>query len=437
MQKLHPKPIITTLLLVALLLVGCTTVNANSESDHDQAALPNAPRGDVAPIAVVPALTATAIPTLTPLPTPTETATEVPTLAPTITREPTTTPRPQPTEPVITAAEERAVSTQATATAIAEVAAQYADIGTLPARVVMTMPHEYQRLNNCAPTTTSMVMRFYGLSVVQADMAALQKPVREDVNVTAEEVALSIRELGLEAYVGHSDDVDTVVRLLAAGFPIISEEWIDHDGGMGHFRAIKGYDRDRQQILYNDSFYGADLWRSYDNFLRAWAPYNNKFVLPYRAEQEPLVRALLGDQWEESGDYARLLETTTAQVERNPSDVYALWGQGEALVRVGEPEQAIVAFESAIGTGSLPRRYLWYRYGYFEALNQVGHYDDLLAVSRTPLDQMKRSEDIRYHRAVAFLALGRTDEAITSLELALQDNPRFIPAQAMLAELGG
>jgi tetratricopeptide (TPR) repeat protein len=435
MQNLHTNIIITTLLLVTLLLVGCTTANANPESDHDQAALPNGPQGDVPPVAIAPTLTHTAIPSLTPIPVPTETATA--TLPPTLTPEPTITPRPQPTEPVITVAEQRALATQATATAIANLAAQYADINALPARVEMPMVHEYQRLNNCAPTTTSMVMRFYGINVVQADMAALQKPIREDVNVTAEEVANSVREVGLEAYVGHSRDLDLVIRLLAAGFPIIAEEWIDHDEGMGHFRAIRGYDREQQRILYNDSFYGPGLWRSYDNFLRAWAPYNNKFVLPYRADQEPLVRALIGDQWEESGDYSQLLETTTAQVERNPADAYALWGQGEALVRLGRPQEAIVAFESAIGTGALPWRYLWYRYGYFEALNQVGRYEDLLAVSRTSLDQMKRSEDIRYHRAVAFVALGRTEEAITSLELALQDNPRFIPAQAMLAELGG
>lgn len=436
MQNFHFNKIITPLLLVVLLLVGCSTVSANPEGDYDQAELPNAPQSDV-PIAVAVNVTATSIPSLTPIPIPTETATSTPTVAPTNTHEPTITPRPQPTEPVVTVAEQRTLDAHATATAVADLASQYADVNALSARVVLEMPHEYQRLNNCAPTTTSMVMRFYGFDVVQADMAALQKPVREDVNVTAEEVAASIQELGLKTYIGHNGTPELMSRLLAAGFPIITEEWINHDGGMGHFRAIRGYDRERQQILFNDSFYGPDQWRSYEVFMRDWEPYNNKFVLPFREEQEGLVRGIIGQDWEESADYQRLLNVSTSTTQEDPTNAYGWWGKGEALVRLGQPEEAIVAFETAIQTGKLPWRYMWYRYGYFEALNQVGRYEDMLVISRTPLDQMKRSEDIRYHRAIAFLALGQTDDAINSLELALQDNPRYIPAQTMLEELGG
>ena len=437
MQNIQLRYTITIFIVGVFLLVGCTTANANSDANQDQAALPNAPQSDIPPVAVAPTLTATAIPSLTPIPQPTEIPTETPTLVPTNTPEPTITPRPQPTEAVLTVAEQRALAVQATATAIAQLAEQYADINALPARVVLEMPHEYQRLNNCAPTTTSMVMRFYGLQVVQADLAALQKPIREDVNVTAEEVAASIQELGLEAYVGHNGTPELMIRLLAAGFPIITEEWIDHDGGMGHFRAIRGYDREQQQILYNDSFYGPGLWRSYDNFMKAWEPYNNKFVLPYAKEDEALVSAIIGRDWDERADYERLLNFSTSTTQAEPDNVYAWWGRGESLVRLGQPAEAIVAFETALEKGTLPWRYLWYRYGYFEALNAVGRYEDTLTLSRQPLNQMVRSEDIRYHRAVALQALGRTDEAITELERALADNPRFIPAQVMLGELGG
>lgn len=437
MQTIYTRHLFVMLLFGTLLLVGCTTANANPEENQDQAALQNTAQNDVPPVANVPTLTATAIPSLTPIPQPTETPTETPTVVPTNTPEPTITPRPQPTEPVLTVAEERALSQHATATAVAELAEQYADINALPARVVLEMPHEYQRLNNCAPTTTSMVMRFYGFNVVQADMAALQKPIREDVNVTAEEVAASIQEIGLETYVGHNGTPELMIRLLAAGFPIITEEWIDHDGGMGHFRAIRGYDRDQQQILYNDSFYGPGLWRSYTSFMNAWEPYNNKFVVPYRTEDEALVSAIIGRDWDERADYERLLNFSTTTTQSEPDNVYAWWGRGEALVRLGQPQEAVVAFETALEKGTLPWRYLWYRYGYFEALNAVGRYEDTLTLSRQPLNQMVRSEDIRYHRAVALQALGRTDEAITELERALADNPRFIPAQAMLAELGG
>lgn len=51
------------------------------------------------------------------------------------------------------------------------------------------------------------------------------------------------------------------------------------------------------------------------------------------------------------------------------------------------------------------------------------------------LEQMKRSEDLHYHRAVALHGLGRTAEARAELELALVDNPRFAPAQILLDQL--
>ena len=130
------------------------------------------------------------------------------------------------------------------------------------------MTHFYQRLNNCAPTTSAIVLSYYDLGKSQADMAALQKPVPQDVNVTAEEVAASMRNVGMRAFVGINGDIATIERLLAAGFPVMSEEWLRYDGGMGHFRAIAGYDREQRQILYHDSFLGPDRWRPYDEFLR-------------------------------------------------------------------------------------------------------------------------------------------------------------------------
>ena len=307
----------------------------------------------------------------------------------------------------------------------------------LPARVELAMSHTYQGVNNCAPASTSMALSYFGLDKTQYDMASLQKPNSNDVNVTAEEVADSIRDTGMKAYVGYNGDIELMLQLAAAGFPALTEEWIDYDGGMGHFRTLAGYDQTLQQVLHNDSYYGPGLWRDYDTFLRDWHYYNNKFVVPYHPEQEAQLKALIGDNWEEQKMYQNLRAITEEQVEINPADANAWWGLGEALLYLGQPHDAVYAFEQALATNALPWRYMWYRYGYFEALNQIGHHEEMLAASLDTLNQMGWSENIRYQRAVALNALGRNEEAKSELQKALVDNPRFVVASVLLTELGG
>ncbi|MDQ4078242.1 MAG: tetratricopeptide repeat protein [Chloroflexota bacterium] len=487
------------LLLFGLFVTGCTpslqaamdAVTSPDEQAESAAMVTLAPTFTATVPSVTPSRTATTTSIPTSTATATQTATSTPTETPTVTPSPTETPMPTSTPTHDPDAEleyevqegdtpgeiasrfgvdvdelmayngiddarhlrlgailrvpvgrDRIAAMRATATVVAEatreaVEQQAIALETLPERVVLEMTHTYQKPNNCAPASTSMVLSVYGISKTQFDMAAIQKPVSADVNVTAEEVAASIRDVGMRAYVGYNGDILLLQQLLAAGFPVMTEEWMSYDGGMGHFRAIRGYDRTTQQILHNDSYYGPNLWRSYDAVLRDWRPFNYKYVVPYWAEQEALLKQIIGPNWDRAVMYENLRVASVERTNTNPNDGYAWWGLGEALLQQGNPQDAINAFETAIATGTLPWRFMWYHYDYFEALNQVGRYEDTLAVTETTLGQMRRSEDLRYHRAVALRALGRTDEATVQLQRALEDNPRFAPAQALLAEMGG
>lgn len=467
------------LILLALLLVGATGCDAPTHAAGDDAGVAlaeDSPATQALPTLTplpswTPSPTATREPSATPSPTATATATAIP--------SPTLTPTPDPNAEVtyvvqsgdtmgqiaqqfglpleslvvyndlddgsriqegsllrIPVGEARVAGMYATATVVAYVTPT-AVPAALPERVVLPMAQVYQARNNCAPSTTAMMLSAYGITASQQEMAALQKPNANDVNVTAEEVVASLNETGLQAYLGYNGTIDLVQRLLAAGFPVMTEEWMAYDGGVGHFRAIRGYDRREGAILYNDSFYGPNLWRGESQFLRDWHPYNGKFIVPYRAEQAATLAAILGPDWYPATMYQSLATKSAAQVQANPNDAYAWWGWGEALLWQGKPEEAINAFEQSIATGILPARYEWYRYGYLDALNRVGRYEDVLARTEMLLGQMQYSEDIRYHRAVALMRLGRTEEAMTQLERALADNPRFTPARLLLQQLGG
>lgn len=427
-------------LLTLLLLVGCgSSQAANNEPIEPVVGTtreePIAQANAMPTASPTPSSTATSEPSSTSSPVPTATATapatytETPLPSAMPTDVPSATATEAPTATVVPASPTVA-PTEVVETVVAE--------ATRPPIVQLEMHHTYQRRNNCAPATTSMVVGVHGLYKDQFEIAAIQKPVPDDVNVTAEEVAVSIRILGMGAYVGINGDIDLLERLLAAGFAVMTEEWMPYEeGGVGHFRAIRGYDQTDQTIYYNDSFYGGELWRSHKSILRDWAAFNNKFIVPYPPEREAELQQLIGENWDEATMYENLRLAMQQRVNQEPADSYAWWGLGEALLWQGQPQEAITAFEQALGNESLPAHYLWYRYGYFDALNRVGRHEEVLTLTLQPLNEMGRSEDLRYHRAVAMNGLGRIEEARAELQQALLDNPDFVPAKVLLEQLKG
>jgi tetratricopeptide (TPR) repeat protein/LysM repeat protein len=297
-------------------------------------------------------------------------------------------------------------------------------------RVVLgPVTFDWQKFNNCGPTTTSVMLSYYGVSQPQLTIAGALKPNPSDKNVNPSEVAAYVRRQGMGAFIGINGDIGLLERLLAAGYPVMVEQWMSYDGGVGHYRAVLGYDRTKQQILNDDTFLGPNIWRSYADFNRDWAYFNNLYIVFYPTADEGKVAGIIGGDWNRNAMWERALTTF-----RNQTGALALYGQAEALHQLGRDGDAIPVFEQAIAAG-LPARYLWYRFGYFEALNSVGQYQKLLQVTAPVLQAMTLSEDIRYQRAVAHRGLGQTEQARRELQLALQDNPNHAPSSTLLAQL--
>jgi tetratricopeptide (TPR) repeat protein len=282
-------------------------------------------------------------------------------------------------------------------------------------------------MNNCGPTTTSIMLSYYNIELPQLTVANVLKPNPEDKNVSPAEVAAYVRQQGLGAFIGVNGDIALIERLLAAGFPVMVEQWMHYDGGVGHYRAARGYSSDKQLILQEDTFLGPDTWRSYEEFNQDWAYFNNTYLVFYPPEEEQRVAGLIGGDWDATTMWQRALETFSQQ-----DNGFALYGKAEALHQLGRDGEAIRFYEQAIARG-LPQRYLWYRFGYFEALNKVGQYHKTLDFSQAILAAMEFSEDIRYHRAMAYKALGQREKAQQELLLALSDNPNYVPAQIELS----
>ena len=287
---------------------------------------------------------------------------------------------------------------------------------------------DWQKMNNCGPTTTSVMLSYFDFELPQLTVANVVKPNPDDKNVSPAEVAAYVRQQGLQVFIGINGDIPLIERLLAAGYPVMVEQWMHFDGGVGHYRAARGYDREKQLILQEDTFLGPDIWRPYEEFNQDWAYFNNTYLVFYPPAEAERVAGLIGADWDATTMWQRALDTFSQQ-----DNGFALYGKAEALHQLGRDAEAIPFYEQAIARG-LPERYFWYRFGYFEALNNMGQYQKTLDFSQPILEAMELSEDIRYHRAVAYKALGQIENARQELRKALEDNPNYAPATVLLSQ---
>lgn len=347
-------------------------------------------------------------------PTPTPTASPSPT--------PTATPLPRPTPtPVPTAA-------------ASSVAVQLSGIR-----------HYWQTWNNCGPATLAMALSYFGLPVTQKQAAAALKPFWDDKNVSPHEMAAYARSLGLQAVVRVNGDADRLRRSLDAGLPVLVETWLEHDGGMGHYRLVVGYDDAARQWIVYDSYVseGIDpkgpypgIRIPYGELERLWRVFNGLYVLIYDDARAEAVLAVLGDEADDTTMWARSLERAQAEAAANPRDPFAWFNLGSSLAAQGRFAEAAAAFDQARVIG-LPWRMLWYQFAPFQAYYEAGRHQELLALADAVIATVGNIEETFYWRGRALQALGDSNAARQAYRRAVELNSNYAEAQQALAALGG
>lgn len=331
-------------------------------------------------------------------------------------------------------------SEEPTATSAAEPEATATPSGVaaepLPEQVYLqSISHDWQKLNNCGPTTVAMALSYFGESLTQFDTAPILKGGDQDKNVSPEDLVRYLNERGYPTRIFINGDMETLRRLVANDIPVISEQWLIREGDplTGHYRLVRGYDDAAGAFIVNDSYLGPDLRFTYPEFDRRWRGFNRLYIPVYRPDQEPLVREIIGADWDEQAMYERALQTLQGEVE-TVGDLYAYFNIGDVYLALGRYENAIAAYEQAMSFG-LPERMLWYRFGPFEAYNAAGQYQKTIDLANRQLAAVSALEEVHYYRGRAYEGLGQLEQARTDYQAAVQFNARFQPAQEALAGL--
>ena len=339
---------------------------------------------------------------------------------------PTSTPRPT-----------RTADPQATRTAVPT---------PLPAVVNLPPPAwEKQDWNNCGPATLALAMRYYGWEGDQHDISDLLKPDRGDKNVNPEEMVYYVRTragwLNAEYRVG--GDLETLKRLLAAGFPVVIEKSLilpESEGGGGwaaHYVLLTGYDEAAGTFTTQDTYHGADQAVAYAELEDRWHAFNHVYLVVFPAEQAEQVSRVLGEDADLEANREQALLHSQAEVAARPDDAYAWFNLGSNLVYFESYGEAAQAFDTALQIG-LPWRFTRYQFGPYIAYFHQGRFEDMIELADATLFRTQKAEESLLWRGWARYRMGRAGEALQDFQAALAVNPNYLDAQyAVDYVLGG
>jgi tetratricopeptide (TPR) repeat protein len=271
------------------------------------------------------------------------------------------------------------------------------------------------------------------------------KPHWDDKNVSPHEMADYARSQGLSALVRVNGTAELLRRYVDAGIPVLVETWLDHDGGMGHYRLVVGYDDAARQWLVYDSYIsdGIDpkgpypgIRIPYGEMDRLWRAFNGTYVLVYDQARAAAAQQILGDEADDALMWQRSLERAQAEAAASPDDPLAWFNLGSSLAAQGRYAEAASAFDQARVIG-LPWRMLWYQFEPFQAYYEAGRHTELLALADSVIATAGNIEETFYWRGKALQALGDADGARQAYQRAAELNSNYAEAQQALAEFGG
>ena len=325
---------------------------------------------------------------------------------------------------------------------------------TLPPYFLLTgFTYEPQMWNNCGPATLTMGLSYFGYADNQVRAANWLKPDPEDKNVSpwqmVEFVNTQVPEIPVYALYRYGGTLDMVKRLLYHGFPVIIEEGYDppraHQGWMGHYLLIVGYDDGRQLVTTYDSYDGQGMQYSYDHIQEFWQDFNYTYLVLYEFDRQAELMDLLGEEADEYTNLIHTLEIAQAEATADGADANAWFNMGSALVLIADKldqdlyyQNAALAYDRARNLG-LPWRITWYQFGIYEAYLHTGRNQDVLDLVASVLNDGggQYVEESYYYAGLAREAMGETQRAIENYDMVLSFNPNFTPARERRAALLG
>ena len=346
------------------------------------------------------------------------------------------------------------------------------------------------RYNYCGPSNLAMALEYWGwkgehpsvYQEVRDQIAAVVKPGENnpnenfvdrgntDVNVMPYELVDYTNEhTTLKALFRYGGDADLLKRLIAAGFPVITEKGIyepllpDYSVQWGgHYSFTTGYDDAKQEFVWQDSYLpkptsvGKNSHTPYAEYMTNWRAFDYLFIVVYPADREQELNQVLGpwsDQYWATQNALDIANQEIASQTLTGNDLFfAMFNRVTSMVNLQNPDYgpAGTAFDAANTyynntltqtQGKLiPFRIMWYETAPYSAYYNSGRYQDVIDLAKLNLNERitkpRSLEESWFWLSRAEYALGEYDQAYTDMRQALYYHPNFPSALQMFALWG-
>jgi tetratricopeptide (TPR) repeat protein len=312
--------------------------------------------------------------------------------------------------------------------------------------------HEYQKFNNCAPASLSMVLSYWGWQGDQLQTRTYLRPSHEidDKNVNPSEIVDYVeRNTEFDALWRVGGNLDLLKRLVAAGFPVLIEKGLhpSDDAWLGHYQIISGYNDAGGQFLVYDSYEGPPqaYGVNYDVIGQFWRHFNFVYVVIYSPARAVELQSILGANADPQQNFQNAAELAMNEANSltGREQFFAWFNRGASLLYLEDYAGAAQAYDTAftiyaaLPLEERPWRLLWYQDGPYAAYYQTGRYQDVINLAQATLTNVDKPvlEETYYWRGMAKEALGDKQGAIEDLNRAYTLNPNSTPAGAELSRI--
>ena len=359
-----------------------------------------------------------------------------------------------------------------------------------PSSVILdniTFVDQMGRYNYCGPSNLAMALEYWGwkgeqgsvYQEVRDQIGAVVKPGENDtsknfverslsdVNVMPYELVDYTNEhTSLKALFRYGGDADLLKRLIAAGFPPITEkglyEPLRPDNSVqwgGHYSFTTGYDDSTQEFVWQDSYLppskpvGKDSRTSYSDYTTNWRAFDYVFIVVYPADREQDLYQVLGpwaDQYWAAQHALDIANQEIASQKLDGNDLFfAMFNKVTSLVNLQNPDygpaasaydQANAYYNTLPQNKLIPWRIMWYETAPYPAYYYSGRYQDVINLATIYLTKLSIAptglEESVFWLSRAEYALGEYDQAYADMRQALYYHPGFQPALDMFTLWG-
>lgn len=306
---------------------------------------------------------------------------------------------------------------------------------TIPQRL-----HVYQSFNNCGPATLSMALSYQGIDKPQSELGQILRPFQvpggdnDDKSVTLEEVANQAKAYGLLSYLRPNGTFEKMQQFIANDIPVVTRTWLQANEDIGHYRVVRGYDKNSQTLTQDDSLQGENLTYSYDGFEDIWVPFNYEYLIIVTPDKKGIVEKILGEELDEKVAWQNALERMENERSNDPPNWHLTFALSRIHYYLGNYKTSIDEFDKI--QNQLSFRTLWYQIEPIKSMYENGEYDRVLNVTSGILNNHNRAfSELYIIRGDIYKNQGNLELAKSEYEKAVFYNQNLDEAQLRLSSL--